>query len=62
MSAFALLIPPANLPVYLQQLTERSSTMRASLNLLFRYTADSTFGTALFASLAEPLTRLSKLK
>ena len=28
MSAFALLIPPANLPVHLQRLTERSSTMR----------------------------------
>jgi hypothetical protein len=34
MSAFALLIPPANLPVDLRRLTERSSTMRASLNLL----------------------------
>ena len=26
MSAFALLIPPANFPVHLQRLTERSST------------------------------------
>ncbi len=28
MSAFALLIPPANLPVHLQRLTERSSTVQ----------------------------------
>jgi hypothetical protein len=28
MSAFALLIPPANFTIHLQRLTERSSTMR----------------------------------
>ena len=31
MSAFALLIPPANFPVHLQRLTERSSTTHTSV-------------------------------
>ena len=33
MSAFALLIPPANLTIHLQRLTERSSTMPSKLSI-----------------------------
>ena len=39
MSAFALVIPPANLSIHLQQLTQRSPTQRASLTLLLYLSA-----------------------